>query len=953
MDRGFVQKKTGADPSKTERPVKAMAQDISLKKLLNLADIQQLQDSFAKITGISASVVDSVGNVLTRLSGYGANPLISGKDRQNLYRKLCQENRVAKKPTLTTSSHTGLSTCAVPIFLDNSHLGSWVIGPMILDSANREIFLQAVRDSDLSDEDASRLIERLPTVIWKEFELIVEFLQGLTGAVIQMARSNSDLKRSYSELLELNEKLDSTSQMMTTLANSADVGLYVVDFFTGELLQANEQFARYAGKPLQQLIGKPCWKWMAEDADGFCFDCPHNRLLDSRGQPRHPLISEKYLTKTDTWLRIAHQAVGWVDGRLAHMVTMLDITSNKKLQHQLSQYAFYDRGLRLPNDLRLAHDAAEWQGKEPVYLICYDVISLRNINDIYGRDTGDSLLASICEWIETMSVPGSCLYRISGDQFAFAVHGVGLEGAFELAGVIFNRFESPWSVTAPSGQKVSVHCGISMGVVCANLGLTEERDLLSIIQRTLSRSLVEDKVLVYGEDMDNEYKEQLRLEVSLENCVKNGMEGFSVHYQPIVDSATGAWCSLEALCRWESPEFGFVSPLVFIHKAEQLGLIIDIGNWVLETAVRACSGLGLSSHRDFILNVNISPLQIADDLLEDTVTRILKKYDYPAEKLSLEITETAEVSFTGQAVGTIGRLRKAGVKMALDDFGTGYSNFNNLHKLPVSILKTERAFLVDIEKDDYLQHLFYLMVELAHAAGMVIIVEGVETEEQMRIMLKNGVDRMQGYLFGKPATVDEIRDSLDNFTRTAITAERSGAERPELEQLLLHIGEEELSPHAYRLVGEAACILMKEPDPLEAVSRMLAHIGSHTRMSNVWLYRREGLMQTKRLALWSAKDETREMPPGLEELKSPYAWLNRFGEHGILVLTDCESVPEPLRGDLTEQGVRATCVFQIRDGERVAGYLGFDDCIYYRDWSAEELVLLYNISRMIPSRLSL
>jgi diguanylate cyclase (GGDEF)-like protein/PAS domain S-box-containing protein len=762
-----------------------------------------------------------------------------------------------------------------------------------------------------------------------------------------MARSKDDLQISYTELLAQSEKLDSANQMLTTLANSTEVCVYVRDYITGEILYVNDRFARYTGKESAELIGTECWKWHDEKSKDFCRSCPHNNLLDQNGSPRPEQVVEVHDPVSDTWQRATHQAINWMDGRLAHMVTMLDVTAVKKMQQQLAQYAYFDRSLHLPNGLRLLYDAEQWQGGAPVYLICYDIISLRTINDVYGRDVGDALLQATSQWIELMSVPGSCLYRIDGDLFAFVIPKMEAFTVKEFANAIYRRFEDPWPLTTAGGLKRSVYCGISMGVVCANSKLSEDEDLLTIIERTMSHAHNSGNIVVYGESMNVEYKEQLRLEVSLEECINSGMQGFSVCFQPIVEAATGRWCSLEALCRWTSPEFGTVSPLVFIHKAEQMGLITKIGNFVLENAIRSCKEMGLDVLPGFLLNVNLSPLQITDELLKSTVESLLKKYDYPGEKLSLEITESTEMSFTAHTIQTINQLKKSGVLMALDDFGTGYSNFNNLRRLPVSILKTERAFLQNIEQDSYLQHLFYLLVELAHAAGMIIIVEGVETEEQMQVMLKNGVDRMQGFLFSEPLSAEQVRQNLHKFVTQNLVYEELPPDYTETDGAPSGRG---LSSQSHRVLGQAVSLLARGENPLAGLENMLGFIGRNQNLGRVWLYRRDGPMRTKKLIDWGGGD-THEMPGGLEDLKAAYAWLEMFGKTGIIAVTDSGDIPETLRADLSEGGVKAVMAFQLYYGGKLLGYLGFDDRKRHRQWSHEELALFEIISKTVSERL--
>jgi EAL domain-containing protein (putative c-di-GMP-specific phosphodiesterase class I) len=241
------------------------------------------------------------------------------------------------------------------------------------------------------------------------------------------------------------------------------------------------------------------------------------------------------------------------------------------------------------------------------------------------------------------------------------------------------------------------------------------------------------------------------------------MMGFDVYFQPIVDAGSKKWIGLEALARWDSPQFGRIPPLVFIRIAEKLGLINKVGQWVLDRAIGICAELGLEQYEGFFLDVNLSMSQLFDEALIGKVLVALQKHKFPASCLSLEVTESEEFIQTDYSQTTIERLKSLEIRIALDDFGTGYSNFNNLRNLPVSLLKTEKEFIDNITTDEYQQFLSRVIVEMAHAAGMKLVAEGVETPEQLEHLMKNGTDYYQGYLFAKPLSKAELAANKVRF----------------------------------------------------------------------------------------------------------------------------------------------------------------------------------------------
>jgi diguanylate cyclase (GGDEF)-like protein len=458
---------------------------------------------------------------------------------------------------------------------------------------------------------------------------------------------------------------------------------------------------------------------------------------------------------------VTAQLTEWIDGRPAHIITVTDESNERILRENLFQLAYYDRQMGIPNHTKLENDLKA-RAAGNYCLIAFDYISLRHINDAYGRASGDALLMKVVDWIRSFDIAGFEMYRVEGDQFCILLDNADMISAAGLADRIRDRFQEPWSVGAPA-DGTFVTTRVAVCVIDGRTGFDSPAQILSIIERTLHISKESGTVAVYDQEMDRILKKDLELEISLKDSVTDGMKGFEVFFQPIVDPTKGMWQGVEALARWTSPEFGRVPPLVFIRMAEQTGLINTIGQWVLDAAIGVCARLKLHEVDGFFLDVNLSPLQMSDESLVSNVLMSLQKHGFPGNNLALEITESEEVDDGGYSQTIVERLRALDVKIALDDFGTGYSNFNNLKFMPVGILKTEKQFIDDIVTDEYQQFLSYVLVELAHAADMKLIAEGVETPEQMSELMKNGADYFQGYLFARPLSAWELEEHTHKF----------------------------------------------------------------------------------------------------------------------------------------------------------------------------------------------
>ena len=554
---------------------------------------------------------------------------------------------------------------------------------------------------------------------------------------------------SESEIVN-SEKIDLTSATRA-VADSTSAYVYVVDDETDEILMINDYYSENIGIPSSAMEGKKCWKFVQGDDGGKCESCP-------RGE-RDAI--EFFNPTIGIWSKVEARPIKWIDGRNAHVVTALDISKEKLLREELAHLAFYDRDMNIPNRSKIVKDIGDRPYRN-FCLLAFDYISLRYINDAYGRTVVNSLFDEVIAWIKSFDLHNYEIYRVDSDEFCLLFDNVDMISIGGLADRLFERFEDPWHIKL-NGETTSITCKIAVCVIDARVGFDTADDILAVIDRTLDISKENRSVALYNQDMDAAIKKDLQLELSLKNCIQNEMMGFDVFFQPIVDPYKKKWAGIEALCRWESPEFGKVPPLVFIRIAEQIGMINKLGNWVLDNAIGVCSNLQLDEIPEFFVDVNLSTSQLSDDALINNVLSALQKYNFPAGKLSLEVTESQDIANADFSQTTIERLKSLDVKLALDDFGTGYSNFNNLRSLPVSILKTEKSFIDNIAFDEYQQYLSKVLVDLAHAADMKLIAEGVETETQMEALISNKADFMQGYLFARPLTLQELMKNTDKF----------------------------------------------------------------------------------------------------------------------------------------------------------------------------------------------
>jgi EAL domain-containing protein (putative c-di-GMP-specific phosphodiesterase class I) len=470
------------------------------------------------------------------------------------------------------------------------------------------------------------------------------------------------------------------------------------------------------------------------------------------------------------------------------------------------------------------------------------------------------------------------------------------------------------------------------------------------ISRALEMARKTNGVCFYDEMVDSKSRESIQMELSLKDCVNNGMIGFDLHFHPIVELSSGTWKGLEALCRWESPSMGIISPERFIPDAERLGLIGQIGIWVLETGIRRSKELLLDEIDGYFISINVSPFQMMDTDFADNVIAMLKRYDYPGEKLNLEVTESAQMTFNQFTLGMIGKLRAHGITLSLDDFGTGYCSFNSLRSMPVSFLKTERDFIIGIEGDSYMQYFFYTMSEIAHANGMKLIAEGIETAEQLDVVKNNGADYIQGYFFSRPLPFNYLKEQTRRFHQIDPAFMSLKPKQMNISQWLNGQAAYTVTPSLFRVMSQCMELIINAREIGTAFNGMLSIIGKYFRVGRAFAYGRGLNSMDQQTYEWCSERcapmHTRldqEMIDKLDAVSLPI-----FKRDGMLVASDVKMLSEIYDLLLEGMDIQSIAILPMWDGEDLVGVIGFDDN-RYREWSPEEIMVLWSICKIMAS----
>jgi len=418
--------------------------------------------------------------------------------------------------------------------------------------------------------------------------------------------------------------------------------------------------------------------------------------------------------------------------------------------------AFHDSLTGLPNramfsELLMAEiEVAKHRADHLFAVLFIDLDRFKNINDSLGHAHGDLLLAAFAQRIEGCLRPIDTLARFGGDEFAVLLNGIKDSGdAIRIAESIQQELKLPFML-----DKNSAFSTASIGIALSATGYEHSDDILRDADTAMYRAKEKGRAQyeMFDKAMHVHAVSRLRLENDLRHAIEN--QEFLVYYQPILSLESGRLSGFEALVRWQHPERGLVSPADFIPVAEETGLIVPIGWWVLEEACRQMRDWQSqsSSYRSLTLSVNLSSRQVAQPDLVERVEQILEKTEFDPYCLKLEITESVVMENAEAAAKMFKRLRSLGVQLSIDDFGTGYSSLSYLHRFAVNYLKIDRSFVSKMVESNENYEIVRTIVMLAKKLGMEVIAEGIETEEQLSKLRNLKCEYGQGFLFSKPVT---------------------------------------------------------------------------------------------------------------------------------------------------------------------------------------------------------
>jgi len=462
------------------------------------------------------------------------------------------------------------------------------------------------------------------------------------------------------------------------------------------------------------------------------------------------------------WGQLSISKVYNDDGELTHYIGIYeDITQSKLAQQPIARQAYSDNLTGLgnrPHFIRCLEERFARRDGRTFCLLLADIDNFKRINDSLGHQTGDKLLSNLARRLRNSLGQNASLARFASNEFALLLDGAGETEGLQLAHELLATLDKPLFV---DNQLISVTG--SVGLACAPVHGDDPHVLMKHAGLALHKAKANGKhqVQVFTEALNAEASYKLFVENNLRRALtQNELE---VYYQPKLCLKSGRLLGLEALLRWQHPEKGMISPDKFISVAEETGLILPIGKWVVRQACRTCLELSAAGLGGIRIAINLSAKQFSDPDLVASMAAILNEEQLPAELLEVELTESLLLEGNDATRQQVNRLKALGLTLALDDFGTGYSSLSYLKKFPIDVIKIDRSFIKDIPENEDDMEITSAVIAMAHNLKLKVVAEGIETAAQLAFLRRQHCDVGQGYLFDRPIPGRELLERLRRY----------------------------------------------------------------------------------------------------------------------------------------------------------------------------------------------
>ena len=630
------------------------------------------------------------------------------------------------------------------------------------DDAERvgEIFFQALTGAGVYGPTEYRLLAADGTWRWVEEVASSAVHDPAVGGVVINVRD-------VTETVRAREEAAAQGRRLQMILDTLHEGVWHIDREC-RVTFASQHVAEQVGRPLSEIVGQPLEQLLVGEQGGVV----------SRIRRRRPGQVEQYESLGTTvdgeqrWMLINAVSLFDEDGTFAGSVaSTIDVTERKKMTEELRRLALYDALTDLPNRALLEdrlQSALAGYPQRPVSVLSIDLDNTSLVNARSGYATGDQLLKAVGDRIQRMVPPQHTVARIDGDQFAVLLVDTDLATAQQIAACLADEIARPIDINDQT-LYVTASIGIAPTPEVTPSRVLPAANLAMLAAKARGRARIE----IFDEEADPASSDAIGLVSDLHQALRQ--EQLTLHYQPVIDLDTRACIGVEALVRWHHPTRGLLSPDAFVPLAEETGLIGDLGTWVMRRACMDAASWPPGPLGPLHVAVNLSARQLSDRSLADMIDEALRDAGLAADRLVVEITETAAMD--SKVVAVLERLRDRGIRVALDDFGTGYGTLSHLKHLTLDQLKIDRSFVTDVVAGTADAAIVACLSSLAAGVRLDLVAEGVETREQAEVLYRLGCRYAQGYLWSPPVPVDQLTATISRL-RTRVPRQRKPAQPP-------------------------------------------------------------------------------------------------------------------------------------------------------------------------------
>ncbi|MGD9948763.1 MAG: EAL domain-containing protein [Desulfobulbus sp.] len=755
-------------------------------ELVNISELRELCESFTAITGAVTAIIDLEGNILIAT---GWQDICTRFHRVHMTTaSRCRESDTALSGQLNKGAgysvykcKNGLVDVAVPITIDGEHTANLFTGQFFFEPPDTNYFIHQAEEFGFDKTDYLAALSRVPIFSENQVRTMMDFLSRLARLIGEMGlvrkslevrveqrtanlrNTNEQLQREIAERKQAEEQLKFTNVLLSTTQETSIDGILVVDE-NARILSVNRRFVEMWGIPaklVEEKIDEPVLQFVAVQLVDPDSSIQKIRYLYEHRQETSR--DELPLMDGRVFDRYSAPMFGSDNQYYGRVWYFRDITERKQAEEKILHLATHDVLTGLPNRAMFSQllnhairTAQRYQYQFAVFFI--DLDRFKIVNDTLGHEAGDQLLQEIAMRLKQALRSADIVARLGGDEFVLLVDKVNdLNQVATVAHKVLSAASKPMVLL---GEECRVTASIGISIYPRDA--EDEQFLMKTADTAmyLAKEKGKNNYQFYSKEIQSKSIERQSIETNLHSALERNE--FFLHYQARLDFKTGAITGVEALLRWQNPYLGSMTPTQFIPVAEETGLMVPIGRWVLKTACAQNVAWQNQGLPPVCMAVNVSFKQLTDDNLVNDIRTALKDSAMAPNLLEIEIPESMLMHNPESVLAQLTKIKDMGVRLAIDNFGTGYTSLSQIKGLPIDMIKVDRSFIYNLLQNTENKTITEAIIAMGKTLCLTVVAEGVETQAQMDFLREHDCDEMCGYLFNRPTTPDQFADLLRN-----------------------------------------------------------------------------------------------------------------------------------------------------------------------------------------------